>query len=487
MLRSVYHPAKVLTQVRKNARQAENSADSETYGGSARSPRSAAALRRRSLGLVGALLGLVGALAPGAAWASGGVEGETFERILTGFAIVGAAYLVSHVVFERVSRRLGIVSGVEYVLLGALVGPVFELISGDVRAGLHPFMVLGTSAIGMSAGIELDLRRGGYTLRDLLAASIIVVVTAAVVVGPPALGLWWFGTPEDLFVWSLPLLAAAAVALVADASPLRAFAAFFDAKSPEIGRAQRLASLSSAAGILSFGALFWLSDGLGPGPSYDSQEALRLLAFQFGAGALIGAIFAIFLRQRLSPERLLTVAIGMVIFTAGLAYFVHVSALATNFLVGLVVANVSGQSGPVREMLRGIRRPLYIVLFFFIGLDLIIDVPWWSYALALPYVYMRLWGRRVGGALARRVGGVGATNVGNALVAPGGLSAGICLMALLFYGQDPTTRQAVAALVVGVVLSELIASVLSRRWIVDVADVPPERATRSGLYTAEEG
>ena len=426
------------------------------------------------------------ALTPGAAQAA--VANETFERILTGFAIVGVAYLVSHLLFERIARRFAVVSGVEYVLLGALAGPAFGLISGEVRTSLHPFMVLGTSAIGMSAGIELVLRRG--SLRDLVAAGMISAATAVAVAGPPLLGLLWLGTAEDLFVWALPLVAAVAVALCADVGPVRAFAAFFDADTPEIQRAERVAAFASAIGIVTFGALFCLSDGLGPGPNYDAPTALRLAAFQTLAGALIGVVFTVFLRQRLSAERLLTVVIGMVIFTAGLAYFVHVSALATNFLVGVVVANASGQAGEVRRMLRGIRRPLYIVLFFFVGLDLIVDVPWWSHLLALPYVYLRLWGRRIGGALARRVGGAGASNLGHALIAPGGLSVGLCLMTLLFFaegGYDPTMRQAVAALVAGVVLSELLAYMLTRRWIIDAADVPPERAGRSGFFASEGG
>lgn len=426
------------------------------------------------------------ALAPATAHAAGGVATETFQRILTGFAIVGAAYLVSHLFFERIARRFAIVSGVEYVLLGALAGPAFGLLSGDVRASLHPFMVLGTSAIGMSAGIELSLRGGGLRARDLLAAAILALATAALVAGPPLLGLLWFGGPEELFLWSMPLIAAVAVALCADAGPVRAFAAFFDAEGPEVARAERIAALVSAAGIITFGALFCLSDGLGPGPSHDLPVILRLAAFQSAAGVLLGLVFAVFLRQRLSPERLLTVVIGMVIFAAGLAYYVHVSAIATNFLVGVVVANVSGQSDQVRRMLRQIRRPLYIVLFFFAGLDILVDVPWWAHALALPYVLLRLWGRRLGGALARRLGGPNASNLGNALIAPGGLSVGLCLMALLFFGQgqDPAMRAGVAALVGGVVVSELLAYVLTRRWILDAADVPPERASRRG-FTGE--
>ncbi|MCB9705241.1 MAG: hypothetical protein H6711_25425 [Myxococcales bacterium] len=428
------------------------------------------------------------ALLPAEAQAAGGVASETFERVLTGFAIVGAAYLVSHLLFERIARRFAVISGVEYILLGALAGPGFGLISGDVRVALHPFMILGASALGMSAGIELLVRGRALQLRELLAALVIAATTAAVVALPPLVGLLLAGDPALVAAWSLPLIAAVAVALCADATPVRAFAALFGAESDELRRAERIAALGSTAGIITFGAIFCLSDGLGPGISHPPAVILRLAAFQTGAGALLGLVFALFLRQRLSAGRLLTVMFGMVIFAAGLAFHVHVSAIATNFMIGLVVANASAQSGEVQRMLRGIRRPLYIVLFFFAGLDLVQGAPWWGHALALPYVVLRLWGRRLGGALTRRLGGPGASALGDALIAPGGLSVGLCLMALLFFGQgqDPAMRIAVAALIDGVALSELLAYPLTRRWLIDAADVPPERAARRGHFSDEE-
>lgn len=460
-------------------------------------------------------------LTPTLARAAGGVSRETFESVLTGFAIVGAAYLISHLVFERLARRYAIVSGVEYLLLGALAGPVFGLISGSVRTSLHPFMVLGTSALAMMAGMELDLRKGGFRARDLAIAALIVGVTAALFLGPPALAFLYLGRPDLADAWILPLVAALSVALIADAGPVRAFTAFFAARGPELARAERVAALLTAAGLVAFGSLFCFSDGLRPGWVHDGDTALRLAILQTALGLCLGGVFTLFLRRRLSHEQRLTVVIGMITFAAGLAYFIHISAIAANFLVGVVVANASRQSGEVRGMLREIRRPFYIVLFFFTGVDLIIDVPIYAYALALPYVLLRLWGRRLGGALGRRFEARShiPSNLGNALTAPGGLSIGVCLMILLFFasasagspaaapelaaaadavaatapevvtevGDAAPMRIITAALIVGVVLSEVMAYVLTRRWILDAADVAPERATRRGGFTDEEG
>ena len=58
--------------------------------------------------------------------------------------IVAVAYLAAHVAFDRLARRFLIVSGVEYLVLGLLLGPQ---VSGFLsEATIHAFAASGFSS-----------------------------------------------------------------------------------------------------------------------------------------------------------------------------------------------------------------------------------------------------------------------------------------------------------------------------------------------------
>jgi len=78
----------------------------------------AGAFRFRAIGLVAAVLT---ASYPGRAWAAGGGSGRSIEVVLLIIAVVAIAYLVAHLVLERIADRFGVVSGVECIVVGAVI------------------------------------------------------------------------------------------------------------------------------------------------------------------------------------------------------------------------------------------------------------------------------------------------------------------------------------------------------------------------------
>ena len=100
------------------------------------------------------------AMLPSLAIASGGGEGVSmYQNILLILAVIGVAYLISHLLLDRIQRRFGIVTGVEYIVLGAVVGPAFGLLDHASLEQFTPAVVLGTGSLGLITGIRLDLRR----------------------------------------------------------------------------------------------------------------------------------------------------------------------------------------------------------------------------------------------------------------------------------------------------------------------------------------
>jgi hypothetical protein len=131
-------------------------------------------------------------------------------------------------------------------------------------------------------------------------------------------------------------------------------------------------------------------------------------------------------------------------------------------------------------MLAGIKRPFVIALFFFAGLEWVAG-PVWTFALVLPYLVLRWAGRRLGGAVGRRLT-TPHQNYGAALLPSGGLTIAFLLSLRLSFSHVPGLREAYGPLLVAVILTEFGALRAIRRWLIDVDDIPPERRDRRGGF-----
>ena len=439
----------------------------------------------RRAGSIALVLGLGAWLAPGLAAANTSTQ-VALETVLTLLAVLGGAYLVTHLALERIARRFAVVTGVEYVLVGVALGPVLSVLDRQTASLLQPALTLGTGALGLLTGLWLDAR--GFRRADARAfgaALVISLVTAGLVVGLPALVL--SQAPPHLLGlddWLPGLLFAGAVALVADAGPIHSLVAFLQAKGVAPVIASRAADFSSTLAVIGFGALFCVYQG-GPLVEHRVLAPWQWFLVQLGVGVLLGLLFRGFLRKDIAEEKLLTILIGMVIFTSGIAYYLGVSVIFTNFVLGAVLINTSAAAAQVLRMMASIRRPFHIVLFFFAGVFLSLDVPWWSWALAVPYLLLRVGGRYLGGALAQRFvlpRSPPMPGPGLALLAPGGLSVAMMINFRLTYHEHRPIPEVYSALLVGVVVSEILAYLSTRRWLIDAADVPPALAERRGGF-----
>ena len=66
---------------------------------------------------------------------------------------VAVAYLATHVAFDWLARRLLLVSGAEYLILGILLGPsVSGVLSVETLAGFAPLTTLALGWIGAIVG-----------------------------------------------------------------------------------------------------------------------------------------------------------------------------------------------------------------------------------------------------------------------------------------------------------------------------------------------
>lgn len=429
-------------------------------------------------------------LMPSIALAAGpGLSDQSFEVIFALIVIGTIAFVAAHFVTDWLQRTYGIVTGVEYLVMGVIVSPGFtewagvgwEPLTAETVRQLSPALVLSSGCLGLLAGVNLDFRaRDGISARASLVGLALTVSTLFVVSVIPFVIAAYFVGWEGMLTYVPHLLCFGAVACVANSAHLHSLIAFLDARGNAAVVATRVARTASLFAIVAFGVLFCLFK---PAPTVAYGPVVDV-AFWFSVhillGLVLGLVFALFLRSEMTDDKLLTVVIGMVIFTSGIAYFLQLSPIVVCFVLGVVLANAAPRDGArVREMLQSVQQPLYIVIFIFVGASIPIGVPWWAWAAAIPWLILRRAGRSLGSLGSRSVMPELRTlpPIGAALLAPGALSAAMLLNFHEVYANQPLADETYAALLLGIVLSEPLAYQASRLWLIDATDVS---ATREG-------
>ncbi|MFW5966294.1 MAG: hypothetical protein ACOCV2_02195 [Persicimonas sp.] len=443
--------------------------------------------------LLGAvLIGVLVWPAPAFAAGGGGLDPEVLEIL----AVIAVAYLVTHLLLERLAERFGFVTGVEYIILGIILGPVLGWVDADTTDALTPVIVLGVGSLGLLIGLGIDRRKmDSFNRRAVVVSAIISVCTYAVMLAVPSAAFYYFGSAE-LLESSLPLLmVVAAVAMVADNGPIRALANLLDADGEAVDFAVAVARGCAAFGIIGFGLIFCffndtaLPEGLEVASGYTW---LVWLAIELALGGVLGLVFSSFLRRDFADEKIITIIIGMVIFTSGAAFYLDLSPLFVNFIMGIVLINTAPHADHVHARLKAIHRPLYIVLFFFGGIMWSLEAPLWGIALVVAYIPLRRLGRLVGSVAASRAvdrnGSAPGSGLSRPLLAPGALSVAMLLKFSQVYADYPGLEHVdmlYNGLLTAIVVTEIFSYPLTRSWLIDEADVaPPETRQETEESTA---
>jgi Kef-type K+ transport system membrane component KefB len=403
-----------------------------------------------------------------------GLSDEAFARIIVLLAAVSVGYVITHLAVEKLARRYSLAGGVEYVVLGVVLGPLLGILDIELARDIRPVLLLGAGALGMLAGLELG-ERGDVRVRGAWAAALsITSFTALTVIGLPMLGAWAFGYEiEADHAWTAALLFAGVVALGSDGAPIGALAALLGARGPAPALAVATANRVRALAILSFGLLFSMVKDTSILDLRPLWGAAQMLGVQVGAGVVLGLLFGVVVHRKLDERTLLTVVVGMVFLSGGFAYAMHASAIFVNFVAGLTFALTSPHAGEATRTMRSIKQPFVIALYFFAGLEWV-GGELWVYAMIVPFLLLRWIGRKLGGAIGGRLAGSPA-NLGPATTAPGGLTLAFVLSIALMYRKTPGIIDAYGPLITALILLDLHSLRAVRRWLVDAAGIASEQ------------
>lgn len=377
--------------------------------------------------------------------------------------------------------RFLFVTGIHFLFIGFLLGPVIGLLSRDVIYQFYPLLALGVAWVGLLFGLQLELRQLRRFPRALTLAALVQAGVAFLVFYVLALlALLPFYQLDE--AGHAVLLAAAATACVSSPLGVSAVAANVRGRTSEL--LLYFASIDALVGITALQLIFAL------------YHPLRSSGLNVAAGAewllialAVAAVFSIFLlwltRPKPEHDELMLFLLGSALFMGGAALYLGISTLFVAMGAGIVIGNLSPMRRRIFGVLQEWEKPIYVILLLLlgalVGVRSVVVLP-----LAVGYAAVRVVAKLAGGWVAARAIRPllhAPDSLGLGLVTQGGMSLAIALAIVLAYGgltEAPALLlNFTSAVVLGVVLSELIGPVLTRNLLRSAGEMQGQDAARA--------
>lgn len=398
--------------------------------------------------------------------------------ILELIAILVLGYLSAHFVIGRLQTRFFILTGIEYILLGVLVGPhVTNVMQPEVVSQLDPIISLSIGSLGLLYGLQFrfrDLFQNGAAVR---LGFVEVLVTFGLVAGVFAAVFWWL--PGFSKNWNEIMPAALVLGTTAAVSAPTAIQAVrkrYNATGDMPDLLQFTVRFDQALGIMLFGLIFCFFH-IGQTQGIRTLTVTEWVAVSLGFGIVLGLLFYLFLGREESKSKLLVALLGIVVFASGVAYYLNLSPLFINLVLGIMLANTSKIRRHLIEILRSIEQPIVIVVLVLAGAAwnvAALPALWYVFAgLALLYLLLRTGGKQVGGYVTYATAEEPerfSSRIGAGLIAQGGVAVAMVVNYTQVYQNDFTTL-VVTCVLVSVIASEFLSPRLARDMLVDAEQI----------------
>ncbi|MFI5235803.1 MAG: hypothetical protein ACHQXA_08845 [Gemmatimonadales bacterium] len=338
------------------------------------------------------------------------------------------------------------------------------MLSADAIRDLTPLVSLALGWMGMLLGTKFRFSE----LARLEPAWVGIAFTEAVTTFGTALGALLvalhYGAGMEFSDAMLPAIALAAVATVGAPAAVDALARRGFEKHPFLPVLRFTARIDALVGVAAFGLVLGVLHLGTVQPGVRPPTATEWAVINLGVGLASGVLFHLFLGPRddagdpgTDDSRLFVSLAGAIVVASGVAYYLNLSPIYTNLILGVVLANSGSTHERASNLLAATERPVYLALLIFAG------AAWhpgdstllW---LAIGFVGVRLFARLVGGraaGTAHRDPALRAPRMGRALLAQGAIGVALAI----------NYTQVEGAPIPDLVLTATILSILLFDWI----------------------
>ncbi len=422
------------------------------------------------------------AVAPGRARAAGaGASVDDLSLVVVLILGVALLYLAAHLVVGRLQKRFLVLTGVEYLLLGVLLGPVVPQIPAlNALTSLMPMVALAAGWIGLLRGMELDFRRLGQAPSG---AGRIAVLHGIFGGGIVALGgaLFWRagflrGLDAEVTTTAATLGFLACAAAAGATGPVDLLESRYKTIGNNGALLRRASRLSDLFAVFVFGMLFCVYHHDG------SKSGLELRPTEWAVvsvllGALLGFLFRPFLGGDENENNRFLALVGVITFASGAAYILELSPLFVNLTLGVTLVNTAQSGARIRTTLENTEKPMDLVLMVLAGAlwtppPVVITL----YAIA-AFIAFRFAGKLVAGGLSS-IGNAGLTRIYLGLLGHGEVTVAMAVSFKLVY-SGPLVDVAYTTVLASLVAHNLVAPRILRTFLVDVGEIKSDPRSTS--------
>jgi len=396
------------------------------------------------------------------------------QTVLFLIALAALAYVLAHLVVERLQARFLVAGGAEYLVLGFLLGPVMPwgaAIGQHTLDSLHPVMSLVIGGVGLLMGLQANFRALLLREDDATQLSITTFIATAGTVGLGCYSLLHAGL---LGGHPGPEAAAGAWVLAASASVSSAGAMVLVQR--RYGASGSLTELlrgtvqsSELLSIAAFGVVFCVYHA--PDPAHLSWTYANWLLVTVGLGVGLGILFRWFIGDEYGkPEHVFLAVLGIIVFASGAAHYLDLSPLLVNLILGMTLANISRVAGDVEVAMARMHRPVSIMLLVLAG-ALWRPIPLTGLVVVAAYLLLRFSSKMLGGW----AGAASGTHtlprdLGRGLLGQGDVAVAMVLSYRIVF-PGPVVDIVFTAVLSSVLLSELTSARQLRALLIDSGDI----------------
>ncbi|MBO83987.1 MAG: hypothetical protein CL927_01400 [Deltaproteobacteria bacterium] len=422
-------------------------------------------------------------VAPGLAHSGGAtpVSDGSMVLLLTILGAISAAYLVAHFLMDRIQRRMLVTSGIEYVLLGVLLGSSSGVLS-DPRM-LAPVLAFAAGWIGLLDGSSLRIDQLGKLPKRALRLAMVDLIAVGGGVGLTGFALLHYGFDLPVREATLAGCVLGCAATSGSTSATRLLGHRFtqlqrdgDQDRPCPGSVYALvcatSRLTQTFAILAFGVvtcIFHEQSATSDIPALAAQW----LVWMIGLGVTLGLLFRLLISTESTDNQRFMALVGIICFSTGAAFMLDLSALTVNLILGAIL--VQGDRGiQLQRSLETTRAPV-VLLLLVLGGVVWVPVPIGSgAAIVAVAVLARLGFKLLSGAVAA-AGTPVRPDIGRGFMAQGEVAICIALSYRLLFSGD-AVELVFTAILVSVVLSEVAAPRMLRGLLVDAGELRQDLA-----------
>jgi hypothetical protein len=370
-------------------------------------------------------------------------------------------------------RAFGSPSGIEYVVLGALLGPeALGALSHEAMKAFEPVAIVALGWLGLIFGLECGMVGERRAPLGRMALGLLFSVVTALVVGASC----WYALSSLQVEPQRALWLSGALALVSVETTRHALQWISEEhmlSGSLAGLVLDLEAADDAPVLLALAVLFAAMSGhhqiLG-----QHTPPLGMAAVTIGSGLVLGAVSGWLIGRASSPVERWTILLGSVWLATGMAKSLGLSALAATFTLGATLSAFSQQAGKLRDVMGRTEGAVLLPALLLAGAHLRRPEP--------------LEAMLIGGALALRIAlnfvfGFGLSRkrrethglgiwIGAGMLAPGSLTV-VVGFAMTLRCPPEIARPALLLAVLGTLLGELLGPRALKRILHRFSSAPP--------------